>query len=128
MNILVVEDETLLAMELAWLVQDAGHAVLGPERSVDDARRALERIRVDLALLDVTLKGETVFPLVKILDAMDVPVIFVTGNPALLPDEYSWRPLVPKPWQVPELLSLIPQVVGRHGKGHPNATGSRRFS
>ena len=113
MNILLVEDENLQAMELAWLVQDAGYAVLGPERSVADARRALDRIRVDLALLDVTLHGETVFPFVKMLDAMDIPVIFVTANPASLPAEYSRRPLVPKPWQAPELLSLIPLVIGR---------------
>jgi len=116
MNILVVEDENLQAMELAWLVQDAGYAVLGPERSVADARRALDRVRVDLALLDVVVRGETMFPLVKMLDTLDIPVIFLTANPALLPAEYSWRPLVPKPWQPPELLSLIPQVIGRqHG-------------
>src|SRR6266498_4056958 len=40
-RILVVEDETRLAMELAWLLQEAGYAVVGPERSVEEARKAL---------------------------------------------------------------------------------------
>jgi hypothetical protein len=38
-------------MELAWLVQEAGYAVLGPERSVAEACKVLGRIKVDLALL-----------------------------------------------------------------------------
>lgn len=133
-RILVVEDENLPAMELAWLVEEAGYAVLGPERSVADACKALARTRVDLALIDVGLRGETVFPLVELLDAADVPVIFVADNPASLPAEYGCRPLVPKPWHPPELLSLILQLVahrrgGRpdevNGKGHSNATEPR---
>jgi hypothetical protein len=48
-------------MELAWLVEDAGYTVLGPERSVAEARKALGRVKVDLALLDVSLGSETVF-------------------------------------------------------------------
>jgi hypothetical protein len=52
------------------------------------------------------------------LESMGVPFIFVTGNPTLLPAEYSRHPLVPKPWQAPVLLSLIPQVIGRHVGDH----------
>ena len=120
-QILVVEDENGLAMELAWLVQEAGYAVLGPERSVAEARKALDRVKIDLALLDIRLGGETVFPIVEKLEAMGVPFIFVTGNPDSLPPEYSGRPLLAKPWTTTTLLSLIPQVLD--GKGHPNATG-----
>jgi DNA-binding NtrC family response regulator len=111
-HILVVEDENWLAMELAWLVQEAGYAVLGPERSVAEARTALGRVKVDLALLDIRLGGETVFPLSKMLEAMGVPFIFLTANPDLLPAEYRERPTVTKPWQATTLLSLIPQVLG----------------
>ena len=111
-HILVVEDENWLAMELAWLVQEAGYAVLGPERSVEEARKALGRVKVDLALLDVRLGSETVFPISEMLEAMGVPFIFVTGNPDLLPAEYNERPLVPKPWQPTALLSLISRVLG----------------
>lgn len=133
-RILVVEDENLPAMELAWLVEEAGHAVLGPERSVADACKALDRSKVDLALIDVGLRGETVFPLVEQLDAADVPVIFVVDNPALLPAEYDCRPRVPKPWNPPELLSLILQLIAHRrggrpdevsGKSHSNATEPR---
>ena len=123
-NILVVEDENWLAMELAWLVQEAGYAVLGPERSVAEARKALDRMKIDLALLDIRLGGETVFPIVEKLEAMGVPFIFVTGNPDSLPPESSDRPLLAKPWTTTTLLSLIPQVLAT--KGHPNATRQPR--
>jgi DNA-binding response OmpR family regulator len=115
-RILLVEDENLQAMELAWLVQEAGYAVLGPERSVADACKALDGIRVDLALLDVALGGETVFPLLETLEGLNIPFIFVTGHSALLPAEYRRRPMVPKPWEPTTLLALIPQVL-RSGRG-----------
>jgi DNA-binding response OmpR family regulator len=116
-RILVVEDENLLAMELAWLVQEAGYAVLGPERSVAEALKVLRTMTVDLALLDVALGGETAFPLSSMLERLGVPFIFLTDNPALLPAEYCARPLVPKPWQPAALLSLIPQVLARRRIG-----------
>jgi len=111
-------------MELAWLVQEAGYAVLGPERSVAEAQKLLGRVKIDLALLDIRLGGETVFPITEMLEAMGVPFIFITGNPDLLPAEYSERPFLAKPWTTATLLSLIPQVLD--AKGHPNATGQRR--
>lgn len=77
-------------MELAWLVEDAGYMVLGPERSVAEARKVLGRVKVDLALLDVSLGSETVFPVSKLLEGMCIPFIFVTGNPPLLPAEPPW--------------------------------------
>jgi DNA-binding response OmpR family regulator len=116
-RILLVEDENWVAMELAWLVEDAGYTVLGPERSVAEARKALGRVKVDLALLDVSLGSETVFPVSKVLEDMRIPFIFVTGNPALLPAEYSRHPLVSKPWQRGALLALIPQVIRDHSAG-----------
>jgi DNA-binding NtrC family response regulator len=69
-RILVVEDDNSLAMEMSWMVEDAGYSVVGPEGSVETARRVLARQRVDLALLDVTLGRETVFPVSEILDRM----------------------------------------------------------
>jgi DNA-binding response OmpR family regulator len=110
-RILVVEDDNRLAMELAWLVQEAGYAVLGPERSVAEALKVLDRMTVDLALLDVALGDETVFPLSRMLESLGIPFIFLTGDAASLPAEYRARPLMLKPWQPSVLLSLIPRVL-----------------
>jgi DNA-binding response OmpR family regulator len=106
-RVLVVEDEYLIAAQTASIVEDAGYTVIGPEASVDATRKVLADQKVDLALLDINLGGEMVFPISEILDTMDIPYIFVTSYPAFaLPGGYGDRPLVQKPY-VPELLVAL---------------------
>jgi DNA-binding response OmpR family regulator len=121
-RILVVEDENDLAMELAWLVEEAGYAVLGPERSVAEACRALATSRVDLALLDLAVGGEALVPLSRLLADRDIPFIFLAAAPAQLPAQYGGRPVVAKPWQPAVLLSLIGQLLAADRNGHAKAT------
>lgn len=107
-RILVVEDENYQAMEMAWMIEDAGYSVVGPEASVEATRRVLAQQRVDLALLDVVLGGETVFPISRLLDSLRTPFIFVTAcSPAALPAEYQARPLLAKPYKPDVLVSFI---------------------
>jgi hypothetical protein len=74
-----------------------GYLIVGPEASVATTRQVLARHKVDLALLDVKLGGEAVFPVSEMFDAMGVPYIFVTDDPASsLPARYRGRPLVTK--------------------------------
>jgi hypothetical protein len=49
---------------------------------VAEARKVLGRVKVDLALFDVSLGSETVFPVSKLLEGMCIPFIFVTGKSA----------------------------------------------
>jgi hypothetical protein len=49
----------------------------------------LGRVKIDLALLDIRLGSENGVPHNEMLEAMGVPFIFITGNPDLLPAEYS---------------------------------------
>jgi len=64
-SVLIVEDDFLIALEISQFVEDAGYTVVGPEKSVDASIRALTQHKIDLALLDVHLGGELVFPIVK---------------------------------------------------------------
>jgi DNA-binding response OmpR family regulator len=110
-RILVVEDENFLAMELAWIVEDAGYSVVGPERSVEDTRQVLASKAVDLALLDVNLGGEMVFPVSKMLDTLGIPFVFITSDSPWVPAEYRHRPSMTKPLRPEALLALIPRVL-----------------
>ncbi|MEA2947940.1 MAG: hypothetical protein QOI40_3270, partial [Alphaproteobacteria bacterium] len=79
-QVLVVEDEALLAMELEQVVQTLGCHVIGPARSLAEAvRLAAGEPRPDVAVLDVNLAGEMVFPAADILATRGVPVLFATG-------------------------------------------------
>jgi DNA-binding response OmpR family regulator len=128
-RILVVEDENLVAMQVTWMIEDGGHSVVGPERSVEAARALLVRQKIDLALLDVTLRGETVFPVAKSLDGLHVPYIFITGHSSsLLPEQYRDRPLVTKPCQANDLLGVIQKVLGDQPRNHTLGTAAERTS
>jgi DNA-binding NarL/FixJ family response regulator len=72
-RVVVVEDDYLIAMQTASIVEDAGYTVIGPEATVDATRKVLAHQKVDLALLDINLGGEMVFPISEMLDTMDIP-------------------------------------------------------
>ena len=113
-RILVVEDDNYFAMEMSWMIEDAGYSVVGPEASVEATRRVLARHRVDLALLDVLLGSETVFPVSRLLDSLGTPFIFVTSA---LPAEYQARPLIAKPCKPEALVPFIQGILGAGAGG-----------
>jgi DNA-binding response OmpR family regulator len=130
-RILIVEDENFLAMELMWIVEDAGYSVVGPERSVAETRQVLASKRVDLALLDISLGDGMVFPIARMLDTLGIPFVFITSNPALLLAEYRHRPLVTKPLRPDALLVLILRVLAEQADAplgdapKPSSSGDR---
>ena len=81
MRILVVEDEALVAMEVAAYLEAAGHEVVG---LADDAQSALGLARSaspDLAFVDIQLaNGDSGLAVAAELKAMGVPSFFATGT------------------------------------------------
>ena len=89
-KILVVEDEYLIADDLATLLGEARAEVIGPAASLPKAiRLAADTERIDAAVLDISLRGVNVFPLVDELSGRGIPVLFLTGfGENHIPDEY----------------------------------------
>ena len=107
-SILIVEDDTLIALDLQTLVENAGYRVIGPARSVEAAVKLLEQAKPDLALLDINLGGINSFRLAEILAAAAVPFVFVTAHSRrVLLDGYADRPIIEKPFLPDTLLSVI---------------------
>ncbi|MDB5466291.1 MAG: response regulator receiver protein [Phenylobacterium sp.] len=97
-KVLIVEDQYLIAAELRHTVIALGGEVLGPCAAVADAMTLLEHSDIDFALLDVNLRGETVFPVAAALDLRRVPFAFATGyEPGVIPTIYRERPRLEKP-------------------------------
>ena len=82
LEILIVEDEVMLAHDLAFAMEDAGAEVIGPAYTLDQARGALEGtdFHADAAILDVDLGGRDVFPVARTLVEMGIPFLFHTGH------------------------------------------------
>ena len=111
LKILVVEDETLIAMDLQGMLEDAGYHVLGPAGSVSEALGLIDHESPDLALLDVNLGGENVFQVASALAQRNARIIFLTGHSAQhLPEEHRHRPLVTKPYLPSTVLDAVERL------------------
>ena len=82
MRILIVEDETLVAIVLTDCLQDAGHEIVGPATTAGEAVALCEAGVPDLALLDIELRdGSSGVVLACVLFARwRLPVIFTSGQ------------------------------------------------
>ena len=104
-RVLVVEDEFLLGMALEEDLQAAGCVVLGPFRSLAQARAAAQREQFDLAILDINLAGELVYPLAEELLARGTPFLFLSGyGSADMPERFRGVRRLGKPHDVALLL------------------------
>ena len=99
-RILVIEDESLVAMLLETILDDMGCTVVGPESNIDDGlRAATTEGALDAALLDVNVAGREVFPVAEALKARGVPFVFSTGyGEAGLPEHWRGNPTIQKPF------------------------------
>lgn len=111
--VLLVEDDYLVADALRAALEEEGMLVAGPYPSISSAARALDtEERVDVALLDVHLNNERVFPLADRLIAEGVPAIFVTGYESeAFPERFLGLPRLGKPVQYEELFDCIAKQV-----------------
>lgn len=107
--VLVVEDEYLLADEVSRALESAGARVLGPAATVSSAMALLaSSARVDAAVLDVNLGGETVFPVADALRLRHVPFVFCTGyDDWALPASYQGAIRCEKPVAAEALLDAL---------------------
>lgn len=99
-KVLIVEDESLVAMLLETILEDMGCAPVGPASSVDEGVRLVHsEAGLSCALLDVNVAGTTVFPVAEALKARGVPFVFSTGyGEGGLPDEWRGHPTIQKPF------------------------------
>ena len=114
-DILIIEDEPLIALDLESLVQDIGHRVQGIARTHREAIAAVEKRRPNLVLADIQLAdGSSGLEAVnEILDSFEVPVIFITAFPERLLTGQKPEPvfLVSKPFEPAMVKALISQAL-----------------
>jgi len=111
-TLMVVEDDFLIAMGMEMALQAAGYIVREPLPSVEAALAAVAAQPADLALLDVNLAGQQVFPVADALAARHLPFIFLTGcDEAVLPPRFAGSAILVKPVSADKMLTAIGQVL-----------------
>ncbi|MCK9819039.1 HWE histidine kinase domain-containing protein [Komagataeibacter oboediens] len=112
-DILLVEDQFLIAMEAEWAIEESN---LGQVRTVASVYEALTAIRTrlpDVAILDVNLGDESSIEIAHMLRARGVPFIFATGyaDRTMIPPDLRDIPVERKPYSATALAERIRQLV-----------------
>ncbi len=114
LRVLVVEDELLIAMMIEDLLAEQFCVVVGPFSAVADALAVARSEKLDLAVLDVNVHGEKIYPVGELLAARRIPFILLSGygQGAIPPEHPDWQ-AVAKPFQAQELPRLLAaRVIG----------------
>jgi CheY-like chemotaxis protein len=108
LSVLIVEDQVMVATQLAAALDEAGAKVVRVCGSVRSALDALDE-EFDAALLDFTLGGENVIPVAEGLEARGKPFVFASGHgdDLDLPLAFAGRPIVGKPYKIDKILAAL---------------------
>src|SRR5436190_20039602 len=107
-TVLIVEDDIVLATDVAALLTGAGCKAVLPTTSVAAALSTIVRYVVDAAVLDVNVQNEWVFPVAHALDRAGVPFVFLTAySPEAIPAEHRGKPFVRKPHVPQDLIGAL---------------------
>jgi DNA-binding NtrC family response regulator len=115
MFVLVVEDEPIIALDLASMLEDAGAEVIGPAMTLQQADMLCRDERIALAILDVRLGSDTVMSVATNLADRGVPLLFHTGHATSASLRAQWpecRVLL-KPAPSQDILDAVQTMLSR---------------
>jgi DNA-directed RNA polymerase specialized sigma24 family protein len=114
-DVLIIEDEALIALDLEALVENLGHKVIGVARTRTEAVTITRTKRPGLILADIQLAdGSSGLDAVNdLLNTFEVPVIFITAYPERFLTGERPEPafLVSKPYQPATVSALVSQAL-----------------
>src|SRR5258708_8050163 len=104
-SISLVEDEALIRMMLADMIEELGHRVVAEAGNIQVGQALAQAAIFDLAVLDINIAGYSIRPVAEIIDGRGLPFFFVTGyGPAGRPEAFR----TPPPLHKPTLISNPP--------------------
>jgi PAS domain S-box-containing protein len=116
LRLLVVEDEPLIALDLADRLQRAGAEVAPPLGSEREALALIESTAFDAAVLDANLHGRPVEPIAAALIRRNIPFVVVTGyGRDGLGSTFPHVPVLTKPVTDEQLIAAVDGLVRRRG-------------
>ena len=114
-DVLIIEDETFIAMDIEALVESLGHNVIGIARTHSEALALAKQKRPGLILADIQLAdGSSGLDAVnELLGSLEVPVIFITAYPERFLTGQRPEPafLIAKPFQAAVVSAVVSQAL-----------------
>lgn len=112
-SVLIVEDEAIVALDLAETVRSLGYHVFASASDVDSGLAALSGASPAIAILDANLGGQSSQPIASVLAERGVPFIVVTGyGSGGLADAFADCTRMTKPIHDADLARVLSQAVG----------------
>jgi CheY-like chemotaxis protein len=117
-RVMIIEDETIIALDIENLVSEMGHKVIGIATTRDDAIRMAREQKPDIILTDIQLADGSsgIDAAVAILKDFDIPVIFITAYPERLLTGERPEPtyLITKPFSRDTVRATLGQALFFH--------------
>jgi CheY-like chemotaxis protein len=115
LQVLLVEDEALVSLLIQETLTDLGCEIVGPATTVAAAIAVLDAKHIDVALVDLALKGELCLPVADALVDKGIPFAFVTGYGAemLRGTRHAEAPVLSKPFTLAALTNFVRQLSER---------------
>ena len=113
LNVLIVEDESLVLFHLEDTLTELGCVIVGPAMRLEQAQELVSASSdVDAAILDVNLGGRPIFPVAEALTARGVRIVFATGYGRQgLPEEWRDHPVLMKPYTSDDVERALREIV-----------------
>jgi two-component system chemotaxis response regulator CheB len=111
-RVLVVEDDYFLAQDISEEISRVGATVIGPAPSLERAFALSRDQPIDVAILDINLGGEMVFPVADALAGRGTALLFITGyDTALIPRRFAQYAAWEKPAASLHLARELPSAI-----------------
>jgi len=114
LDVLLIEDETMVSFLLEEMLEKLGAPAVRHAARLDEGLSLVAAKLPSVAILDVNIAGETVFPIAERLRAAGVPFVFITGyGRDGLHDPWSACEVLQKPLTVQEFEQGLRRILGR---------------
>lgn len=109
LTVLVLEDEYLIAMEIEDVCRESGATDVRLAGSLEDATVLSESSAVDVAVIDLNLRGQSTLGFARSLQQQGVPFLFATGMVDLadIGPEFATVTVIGKPYDSETLVAAI---------------------
>lgn len=123
-RILLVENEPLIAMELAGTIAESGGLVTAMARSLYDAMALAAAAECDAAVLDVHLSDGKIFGVAAILAKRGIPFVFCTADTDGIPSLSDWSevPVIAKPFRPETVIGEIARLLSAKARLRPDGS------
>jgi DNA-binding response OmpR family regulator len=111
LKFMILDDEIIIALDLEYMLTDLGHRVVGTANRVDRGMEIAQNGDIDMAILDINVRGVLSFPIAEVLRDRGVPVIFASGYGQLgLIAAFRGAHILTKPFDIIGLARIVAQA------------------